>query len=512
MTASRLAGPMGRMQPLIRPTFDPQPMAAADLDAAADHWLWLFDRSRHTEAGGVEHRTELRLFGFPRADADGIEHALRERLPAFAVERPDPDTLVVTGRRRLAEAAPPARLGVPRLAGPPFDGLYAEVRVRTTGPGSLRTPTVDSTLVLAGELTPTGFVRYAAWREGGSDLLNRAARGSPWPDEAEWRADLDRHRVGDDDESVSRPLAERLFPPIGSDRFVNRWVWLVSTPPFGSDRRAGTAARLAVNLLIAAVGVMTATLTPNVNLPVGLLKAFGLWLSLVPLYLFGKLFLTEWVQTKRFATASFARMYADPTRVTPVDPAVAAKVLDNPVGRKLTAEWEAAGGRHAGDAVVEPIYREGAVNRVYYAPDGVTYACLSVMTRVTAGDGTVTQHLWPAAVGPLLLTRFPNGGQAATMTDVGGSFRRKLSGPEFVGRIHPGVTDPNELLARHAALVREYTERTGLAPLPVRPFADFCRWEDEKMALERELYGPNPVTWADAFVALMGYTRQAYRA
>lgn len=499
------------MLPLLRPEFRPERWTAEDLDAAAEHWLWLFDRSPHTAGKRAEHRTALRLYGFPRAAAHAVIAALESRLPSFTVTAADPDWVRAIGPDVDFDLSAESGLGLPKLHGPPFDGLYAELRLTATAAGVLSGPKVVSTLVLAGELLPDGFRFYTAWREGDSAIMNDAMTGAAWPDFDAWRENLAEHREGDAHEYESRPLAERCFPLASTDRHVNRILWLIMLPPFGKPRGPGTLARLAVNSLILAAAVALAVVLGAGDPVTEILRALAVILAAVPLvYLLGRLAI-EFTAVKTFGTGQFAKLYADPVRITPIPPTAAAEFTENPTARKLAAEYEAAGCRHLGDAVVEPHMADCGMSRTYVAADGCTYVCLVTMIRIRGADGDVRHELWPAQVTPLLLTRFPNVGRAGTTNDTTAAFRRKLSGPESALRVHPGVTDPAELLAKHAELCRWYSEKFGVQPLPAESFDAFRTWQEEVSEEERRNYGPNPVTWSDAFVMLMGYTRKAYR-
>ena len=241
------------MQALLRPEFRPERWSEADLDAAADHWLWLFEGAATTATRSADHRTEVRLRGFPRAATDAVAATLAARLPDADITRPDPDTLAAVGRAVATDAAPPPGLGVPRLAGPPFDGLYAEVRFTATARKRSGKPVAAGTLVLAGELGPDGFTLYTVWAEAGSAAANLQALNTPWADEEAWRDDLDEFRRGKRVEGRANALADRTFPKLNATWLVMAWAWLAVFPFTGERRRVRFLRKLAVNLTLVAL-------------------------------------------------------------------------------------------------------------------------------------------------------------------------------------------------------------------------------------------------------------------
>ena len=501
------------MQALLRPDFRPELWSEADLDAAADHWLWLFEGAATTATRSADHRTELRLRGFPRAAGDAVAATLAARLPDADITRPDPDTFAAVGRAVAMDAAPPPGLGVPRLAGPPFDGLYAEVRFTATARKRSGKSVAAGTLVLAGELGPDGFTLYTVWGEAGSTILNAVLTAVPWPREAAWREGFEAFRDGSSTTTGARDFATAVFTEPRADRVANAYIWLLTTPPAGKPRGASTLARLAANFAVGVVGVAFTFImlgSPDSATATALGLA-GFAVSFLPLTLFLKRFCGEWSSAKRVMTDTFRRLYAGSPRIAPADATAAAHFLGNPYARKAVADWQAVAPRRAPDATLSNSGGLEAGLCLFHAPDKSTLVSLLALVRSSGPKGSPGSQLWPALVAPTLTTRFPGGGVAVTVTNPVMAFRRKLSGPESVTRVHLGVTDPVELLAKHAELCREYAERTGLAPLPAIGFDEYARWQRESSEDSKRIYEHNPVTWSDAFVLLMGYVRRAYR-
>ena len=235
------------MQPLVRPEFRPKLWSAADLAVAARHWLWLFDQAPATAGRAADHRTVLRLRGFPSAEREAVAAALATQLPDAEVTRPDPDTLVAAGPAHDFETSPPVGLGLPALAGSPFDGLYVELRFTATARKRNGKPHAAGTLVFAGELGPGGFTAYAVWAEGANAVVNQQAREVPWADEQAWRADLENFRAGLPVVATAVPLAKKLFPKM-LDRLGTFLAWCISFPFTGERRPARLLSKLAANL------------------------------------------------------------------------------------------------------------------------------------------------------------------------------------------------------------------------------------------------------------------------
>src|SRR5437899_8024592 len=120
---------------LIRSRFLDRCWDVADLDAAAELWLRLYEEAArvHGFADTPTHRTEIRLRGFPRASADTLLGELAARVaesdfPAPEADRPGPDLLVISAGDVHGEEQAPSGLGLPILATPTFEGLMAEIR------------------------------------------------------------------------------------------------------------------------------------------------------------------------------------------------------------------------------------------------------------------------------------------------------------------------------------------------------------------------------------------------
>ena len=499
------------MQPLVRPEFRPKLWSAADLDAAARHWLWLFGQAPATAGRAADHRTELRLRGVPGAARKAVAAALTAQFPDAEVTRPDPDTLVAISPEGDSQKTPPAGLGVPSLAGPPFEGLYLEVRFTATARKRSGKPFAAGTLVFAGELGPDGFTVYAVWAEAGPVAANQPPDSVPWADEASWRLGLETYRAGNTNAATAKALAQRAFPMSKSVRSDDLWRWVASFPFTGERRRLRLLTRVAVNLTVVAVVAGYAWIVPTPDAMIVAWKLTLLLASASPLYCLLLQVAKSWAATRRYMRSTYTLFYSDPEPLVPADGRLASTYFDNPFGRKVVADWEAAGCRRLGDAVPGNVLMRQVGCRLLCSAESTTTVVLIAARYLPNPDGKVRLYFWPAQVVVMLTTRFADGSTAVTMSGPGSLYRRNLYGTEFLGRVDPGRSDPADLLTMHADLCRDHAARTGQSPMPAGTFGEFVRWDLEHVEEERRLYAHNSVTWSDAFVLLMGYVRRAYR-
>src|SRR5262249_49539617 len=236
---------------LIRKQFIDRWWDAADLDAAAEVWLRLYEEA--ARANGVAytpvHPTEIRLRGFPPAAAHTPRKDLAARVagsdfPAPEVDLPDPDTLVLASGEVRGEEQAPAGLGLPALAAEPFDGLLAEIRFRVVGDEGkvLRKVKIESTLVLVGELRGDRFLLKGAWRSGPFGWEDRLAWAGGWPGPDAWLTGFDEFRESGE---VPTALAKRLFIVRGADRIGGMVVKMLHVP-LDRPRLRGLLTRAAV--------------------------------------------------------------------------------------------------------------------------------------------------------------------------------------------------------------------------------------------------------------------------
>jgi hypothetical protein len=230
-----------------------------------------------------------------------------------------------------------------------------------------------------------------------------------------------------------------------------------------------------------------------VLLPVIWLGLFG-WLF----WVFARNECSMFFRGHRLFRESYDRAYAQFIYLVPIAPEEAAARLDHPWSRKIIAETLALGHVRVGTIKVMPEVNGEGTFPVFFAPDGVTYF-LPNFQRDTSRDIPNPSRMWPAAMVLMAQTFFSNDVRLTSVNNIYMGFRRKLTGPESVGRIFGGVTDPAEFLAQHAAAVKQVAAAQGVEPLPHLNFEAFLHRHEEFQEIERELYQDDPFTWSDAW-------------
>jgi hypothetical protein len=501
---------------LVREQFPDLAWDAADLDAAAEFWLRLYERAapRRRLSPDPEHALEVRLRGFPRHRADDLADELhhcagRSDLNAPRVGFRDPDTLTLSSRPLPADRYfPPAGLGLPLLAGEPFHGLCAEVRFRVVGTGwrGNAAEEVTNSLVVVGELRGGLLVVKAAWRSGSPEWVDELAWGAPPARGMDLLAALDEFRRTD---RAPGRLARRAIMPAGLDRRCGRALRVVFRPVIG-PRLGWLAPRC---------GAMAAYLAA-LGLAGWRVIGYGEWWWLIPVVLtlwpvvplLGIFAYAEWwflIRMYRLTRRLYDRLHAADAR--PVEAAGDAG-LDNPWVRKYTAELEAAGFARAGDLAWGPAGEAEVAARVFLAPDGVTYLAVSCLTRLRDVGGPGTDYrLWPGEVWFGVRTFFPDGqrvestcGRSAGFLRVRGPWGHRL-------RVFPEVGDPVELAHLHAAEVVRFAAETGQAPLRHESFDGYVRRAATAHDEEQEAYAGRPYAWRDHLRWYFQWPRAEYR-
>lgn len=501
---------------LIRPRFIDRWWDAADLDAAAELWLRLYEEAARVQgfAATPTHRTEIRLRGFPRAEADALLRELAARVaasdfPAPEADRPEPDMLVIASGELRGEEQPPAGLGLPVLAAPAFDGLMAEMRFEVVGDEgkSLRKVQLESTLVLVGEIRGGRFLLKAAWRAGSHGWEDKLCWNAPWQDEEKWLAALAAFR---ESAEVPTPLAKKLFQSRGNDKTGGRAVGLIHVP-LDAPRLGGLVTRafgFAAALVVLGLGGWWAYSHKDWILLLPLV--FALWPVLMLLYFFVK---GEWRLWNfgfyRFRDG-YARIYTEAIQHLPLTRAEADARLNVPWARKFTADLEAAGFRYLGDMRLEPARAVGdGVFRAFAAPDGLSY--LTVFFHLgTAEDQEPRFKNWPAAVAFLGHTYFADGGYATSVSGRSLGYRKKRTGPEHLARVFRDADDPAEFARRHADAAAKFGAETGRRPVAHQTFEHYLRRQKELSDDERRLFADNPYTRGDHLHWYLQWPRKEY--
>jgi hypothetical protein len=501
------------VKPIVRAEWPDRVLDPADLDALAEFWLDLVEPSRKAldQMRAVEyaHALELRLWGFPRSQTAAVADALRGRVEGRDAEvtTPDPDTVAVAFREADLNTLPPRGLGLPRLAGPPFDGLAVEVRLVARaykrGGGRL---IADAATVLGGRLTPAGLDLKGVWRAGaggheeGRDVSGKAKQ-------ADFLADFDAWR--DTGDRPERNWAV-LFPDASADRSVvriNRWLAADFTRP-----RAGMvlARTLVLALLLAPGAYIVATAPDGWLSQLTAWFLFGLAALLNVLNLGFELF---FLTVARFLGGyNYRLIYSEPASLEPVALA-AVGLADDPAAKKFSADLEALGGQWIEDLRLVVAVPGLFVLRVYRMPADGTVAVLALKPKAPniGFTGAVTTDCnWPADMNLMFQTFFADGHRLATTNTLEDAFRKKRSGPEHVGRVFPLERDAARLWAAHEAERARLVE-DGHPPEKHRPPAAVRQQLLDDFDDEREAYRGREFTWGDAIHLWLGWPRAAFR-
>lgn len=485
---------------LIRKQFPDRHWAAADLDAAAEFWLRLYEAAAPKQgfSRSPDHAVEVRLRGFPRHHGDALVREVARRVAASDIPEPeveltDPDTLVVRSGIIRGDESPAAGLGLPLLTGQPFDGLMAEVRVEAVGrQGRVVRRDVGNSLVMVGELRGGGLVLKALWRAGASARLDAIHWGGLWPEEEKWLAAFDEFRRT---EKIPADLARRIFLTRATDHQAGLVVRLVHAP-LGKPRLGGLIRRgLVFTLLLAAAGTLTywaATTQPIWLITIAIWDLIVLWLASIFFRNEARMLFAGYREIR----GRYARLYEEAVKVVPLAAPEAAARLDHPAARKYTADLEAAGFTHLGDVRPDPPVNGEITIRVFLYPDGVTYLNVVHLTT-TSPDPADGFRVWPANTLFLAETHFRDGGRMASIGGREEGYRKKRTGPEYRLRIFPDAGEPLGFVEQHVEAARAWAADTGRTPLPHLRFDGFVRRQNELQDEERRLFADDPYTRGD---------------
>jgi hypothetical protein len=486
---------------------------AAALDEAAEFWLRLYEAAAKARGFTLTptHTLELRFRGFSRDHAPHLEDELRRRLAGSDLGDPDiyphdDITLAVKCPMAKGSHAPPAGLGLHRLAGAPFDGLMVEVRFTAAGREAkfLKSGRIRSTLVLVGELHGGQLHLKGLWRAGPTGWEDKLCWHSGWIQEAKW---LEALAAFLDTGAVPTDLAKRIMLDAESEKMTSRVVWLLNVP-LGKPRLIPLLLRF---VLFAAVLTLAGL---GIGYSIGI-ERWALVAVSIPL-LFFLLFFT-WLFVRSEARLYFQgyRQFRDRYRSVyeeaaslVVAPPGLAERLDNPALRQVSGDLALEGFTHLGDVRIEPPQGEHLL-RCWRAPDGVTYVS-ATFVFTTGREPDQFFHAWPASVAFLFTTYFPQG----RVTSIHGrhlGFRRKLTGPEHRAVLFVQSDEPMELLARHQREVLAYAREFEAAPVPHERFEGYLRRQNDAQSEERMLYHDRPYTWIDHLFWYLQIPRRAYR-
>lgn len=504
------------MKFIIRKQLLNRSWSAADLDAAAEFWLRLYETAAKSQKFTTrpDHITEVRLRGFPRAEGPILANEFARRAAASEfcqprVELHDPDTLVLSSSLTHPAEAPPHGLGLPLLAGLGFDGLMVEFRVTAIGGEGklLGSERLSFTMVLVGQIIGGVFVLQAMWRSGSAGWEDDLCWFGEWSNSAAWITAFDRFR---DTGEVPAKLAKTICVSRGTDRLSAAIVKLINVP-LGKPRLAGLAWRWLVFALV--FGGMAGTavwLASEENWFGGLFLIIATWWILLVFWHFLRNEMRLWFTGYRAFHARYSALQHDPRRLISPPPELAAKLTHNPTVQKYTADLQAAGFIHAGDLITDPQSFGENVYRVFRAPDGVTHFSL-LFAFTTASDPDKKMHMWPAQVALIAHTLFADGGYAVSINGRTNGYRRKRSGPDVLMRVFPDETDPLEFVRKHTKATSAFAETGGHRALPNGNFTDYVRRQETLMDMEQRSFAGSPYTWSDHLRWYLQTPRQVFR-
>lgn len=501
---------------LIRRDFPDLVWDAADLDAVAEFWLRLYEEAARSRGFGrtPDHDTEIRLRGFPRHAGEDVlrelaEHADLGDFPEGEIDRPDPDTLMISTGALRGEERPPVGLGLPILASGTFDGLMVEIRFRAVGDEAkiIRKGKVESTLVIVGELRAEALLVKGLWRVGSHGWEDKLAWFAVWPDQEKWLAAFEQFR---DTNAIPRALAKKLFVNHGADNSAGFIVKCIHVP-LEKPRLGGLLIR-ATGFAIAATA-MAFLITWAFDRDEWLLFAAGVFAS-SPLALLVFLFIRNewrlWFLSYRLRRTEYAALYSEPVRHIPMSRSEGDARGDHPYLHKFTDDLEAAGFRYAGDLRLEPeLFGEG-MYRTFYSPDNISY--LTVAFNVASCKTQNPRYFaWPAVVVFMAYTFFADGSIASSVSGHTVGYRKKRTGDEHSVRVVPNADEPVEFARLHSAAAERFGAANGRRPQPHQSFEQYVCRQKAIFDEERSLFVENPYTWADHLGWYLQRPRKEYR-
>jgi hypothetical protein len=512
---------------VIRPHLFDRTWDAADLDAAAEFWLRLYETAaRKNDYGPPSHAVEFRLRGFPRHEVDQVCDALEQRLgdaaasrdaeySPFDIDQPDADTLTASFGPIPGDGTLPAGWALERLDGPPLDGLFLEVRIRA---GSA-TKQVRATLVLIGELRGGRLALRALWRTGSTGVEDDLSWATPWDAEQDFLAALAEFRQS---RETRAEFAEQVFLPRFAEQLGGLAIAMIHVP-LDKPRLGGLLLRgLALLAIVVGLGYAVGRVLAELDwlglpstidlviaaiklLPGGLLLLCFVWLSWQFVKNEWNMFVTgHWELHRRYS-----RLYAQPVKLRAISCSTADALLANPWTRKYQAELEKARFAHLGDLQANPSLDGEHVIRVFVAPDGIT--SLAILYQLTT-DSNPQQALesWPAMVAFVGGTFFTDGARITSVNGRTTGYRKKRTAPDHLSRVFVDAEHPLEFIERHLAAAEKFAARTGRTPVRQESLEDYIRRQNDLQEEERQLYQDEPFTWGDAVWWYFQLPRRVY--
>jgi hypothetical protein len=456
---------------LMRKEFPDKPLNADRLAALGDLWSsWYCSlRGGALKVHGTSQQLEVRLWGFPRLQAETCLNALRQcatgaGLPGDCASAPNPDTLSLTLPPAPLQAPWPRGAMYAVLTRPDFDAFDVEVRLAVYEGGS-KASVPTWTLVVRGLVVNRELLLKALCPAGEDPALERMCQRTAWKAEPGCLQALDEFaRTGD-----ATPVPE-LLPP-GRERLRLRHARLL----LGDGRFLGFLVRVGCWAGGVAVGVWFLIYHAWGNWLLTALTA--VWISShaasLDVLLRAKAGLI--VKRHRRMKAALEKSYTHDVTWPRVD-FVAEGVAGNPVAAKYSRELEEAGAMQLFDSRSSSEPKNYV--RLYFLPAEHSYLFFNIMLVAE------TSLYYPARPHWVAHTFFADG--HSLVANSSSLKRPRPYVPDRTVRNFPGVRTPQEFLDRYRTVVHELLEAGRQLSPPLTTDEFFAKVEGHRQqAAER---------------------------
>lgn len=504
------------LRSLVRGKFVDRTWSQEDLDLIAKFWLLLYQKqcAPSDKPPAFHQILEICLTNSQLSATAGISEALARRLleagVPVEVSATDLDTLIAKTKPRSGNEPPFAGLGIPALAGAPFDGLVVEIRFTVVDASMYwrSAGLIGATLVIVGELCNGTVAVKSLWVDP-AFVPNASAWQTPpdWDDRL--LAAFDRFRSDNEvNEELARAVFVRSFhqddesggalEAIGQwlkkwpDKWPERWLRVLGS---GSRSRGLLVLCAIMVALVATLGTI-ACLIPAADW--GICFYIGvipfMWVvftfSLTVIKTAHDAFWVTYLETR----VRYHAHYHTFVRFAPIPPRDQPWLTD-PVVRKVTTTLLHAGFTHAGDYALVPIDSAICVQRAFLARDGVTYLCVGF--NYAGGDGTARWLVWPATFGCFCLTRDSEGRYFQTLLYDTPLTVLKREDPIARWLVLPESTRPLALFDAHVKAVELWVRESGAELLKHEPFEKCVVQLADSANHERDAYSARPYSWQE---------------
>ena len=479
---------------LARPQFLDQVWGEADLDAAAEFWLRMYESLQGESGFPRDPECSLRVLvrGMPRFAIPDRIADLKARLPEFRVARTADDAIAIEVADLDPEESPPRGLGVPVLL-ESFAGLPIEVRFTIAGRAGklLKLFQFEGTLVIHGEARPEGLLVKAIWRTGRCGWEDKNYLYGASPEGRRFERDFAEYR--DSGAIPDKKTCRKLFCTGDVDLVAASLNWAVRVS-FERFRLPGLLLRVAIHAIVLLfASLLLEGLIERKNwLGVFVMAAF----SVIPAIAIGFFWIFEfvtWVRSGRYLRELFDRHFAE-SRLAPLGPDDTDRLRD-PILRQLSAELLDANFTHLGDVLSVLNDGDSTLMRVFVDPERTSILILSGVAAQNLGS-TTKHRMWPSAIGVQVYSFFPSGGFLQTATASYAYYRRRVP-PDSRIRFAPYRADPLEVHRRHRDALGPFAEEHSMSPAPAGTFEAFLRRIEQLREEERRHYQESGVGLSD---------------